>query len=221
MACTSRTDPAFESAQLIIHRDVRCNFDKMKTTEDIKIKLSEIEEVPINDFSRLKELIEKRRFEIVVNLLFKRNIKDFKEMFKSADFFVIKLTETFPYLLMILLIICTFSLTNYYLLIGLPLLYILRNSGILDIWISILIFSVVLIVNIVFKIDNQTFYILLLGSILTYLTSKISFKTFINSLKEKSLESENNFCLSFQMNMIKIIDVRQNETYTIENKKST
>jgi len=194
----------------------------MEKTENFKTNLIDIEEIPINDFSKLKELIDKGRYGLGVNLSYIRHLKDIKEMFKFSDYILIKLFRNFVYLLMLLAVTGAIIFSNYYLLIGIPLFLILKDSGIIDIWISILISAILLILIFVFNIDDSTFWILLFGSALTYISSKFSYQTFIKKMKEKSLKTEKNFCLSFQMNFITITDVGNNEIYSIENnKKST
>lgn len=194
----------------------------MKTTENHKTKISDIEEIPINDFSRFTDLLKKGRYGLGVNLSYMNRIKDIKGMLKLSDYFLIRLTLNLVYLYILTIVIGAIIVSNYYLLIGIPIFYIFKNSGIIDIWIVVLISVVLFIIITIFNLNSISLYAILSGIYLTYVSSKIAFLTFINKMKEKSLKTENNFCLLFQMNLITITDVRKNEVYSIhENNKNT
>jgi len=192
------------------------------TNENTKTKLSEIEEIPINDFSKLSDLIKKHRYGLGVNLSHMRHIKEIKDLFKSFDYALIQITINMVYFYMLLIAVGALVLENYFLLFALPILFIFKNSGIIDTWIIGLVSVLIFIVVMFFWKDNRTLHFILYGVLLTYSTSKIAFYSFTKKLKEKSLKSERDFCLLFQMVIITITDNRKNEIYkNEENNKST
>lgn len=185
----------------------------MDKEPDFTTQLSDIDEIPIDDFQKLKDLIKKGRYRLRINMYYLGHLNKIKDIFKKNEYYLLKLTDNLAYLYILLIIVAAILTSNYNLLIGVPIFLLLKNSGIFDIWIIVSISILLLIVILIFKFSSPTFYIILAGSYLTYITSKITNLTFIKKLKNKSLKTEKNFSILFQANLIGLTDTRKNIVY--------
>ena len=185
----------------------------MDKNPELKTQLSEIDEIPIDDFEKLKKLINKGRYKLRINMYYLGHLNKIKPILKNNEYYLLKITDKLAYLYILLIILTAIQTTNYNLLIGVPIFLLLKNSGIFDIWIIVTISLLLLIVILIFKFNSPTFYIILTGSYLTYITSKITTLIFIKKLKHKSLKTETSFSILFQTNLIGLTDTRKNIIY--------
>jgi len=185
----------------------------MNKENEFKTKLSEIDEIPVDDFLKIRDLINKGRYRLRVNMYYLGHLNKIKNIFKKNEYYFLKTTDNLAYTYMLLIALAAILTSNYNLLVGVPIFLILKNSGIFDIWIIVTFSIILLIIILIFKFSSPAFYIILAGSYLTYITSKITASTYIKKLKSKSLKTETNFSILFQLNLIGLTDTRKNIIY--------